>query len=51
MVSMDALIKKSESGAVKAEEAGFPELAATMRDGAKLFRELRDDLKRVGEGV
>ena len=48
MVSIDALIKKSKSGAVKAEEAGFPELAATMRDGAKLFRELRDDLKRVG---
>lgn len=51
MVSMDMLIRKSESDATKAEEAEFPELTATMRDGAKLFRELRDDFRRVGVQV
>lgn len=51
MVSMDVLIRKSESGAAKAEAAGFPELASTMRDGVKLFKELKNDFGWVGVEV
>ena len=51
MVTMDALIDKSDRCAKLAEELGLEEDASTYRKGNRLYKELKDDLARIGEKV
>ena len=51
MVTMDTLIDKSARCAKLAEELGLEEDASTYRKGNRLYKELKDDLARVGEKV
>ena len=49
MVTADTLIKKAERAA--AERIGMDDVAAAMRDDARLFKELKDDFRRFGEDI
>ena len=49
--SLDSLIRNSERCAKLAEEVGLDEYASTYRKGNRLYRELKDDLARIGEEV
>lgn len=51
MVTLDELIDKSDRCAKLAEELGPEEDASTYRNGNRLYKELKDDLARIGEKV
>lgn len=51
MVTLDELIDKSDRCAKLAEELGLEEDASTYRKGNRLYKELKDDLARIGEKV
>ena len=51
MVTLDALIDKSDRCARLAEELGLEEDASTYRKGNHLYREMKDYLVRIGEKV
>ena len=51
MVTIDALIDKSDRCAKLAEELGLEDDASTYRKGNRLYKELKDDLVRIGEKV
>ena len=51
MVKTDTLIERSEHTADLAERVGMDDIAAAFRDDARLFRELKDDFRRIGEDV
>ncbi len=51
MVTLDELIDKSDRCAKLAEELGLEEDASTYRNGNRLYKELKDDLARIGEKV
>lgn len=51
MVTLDALIDKSDRCAKLAEELGLDEDASTYRKGNRLYREMKDYLVRIEEKV
>lgn len=51
MVTADALIEKAERTAAAAERIGMDDIAAAMRDDARLFKELKDGFRRFGEDI
>ncbi len=51
MVTADTLIKKAERAASAAECIGMDDVAAAMRDDARLFKELKDGFRRFGEDI
>lgn len=50
MTSTDTLATRLERTAAKAEKVGLDDIAGTCREAARTYRELRDDLKKIGEG-
>ena len=48
MVTFDALIAKLDRYAMIAEELGLEEDASPYRKGNRLYKELKDDLVRIG---
>lgn len=46
MPTMNSLIKKAGEMAVLAESVGLDDMAAGLRAEARLFREIRDDLRK-----
>ena len=51
MVMADTLITKAERTAAAAERIGMDDIAAAMRDDARLFKELKDGFRRFGEDI
>lgn len=51
MVTLDALIDKSDQCAKLAEELGLDDDASTYRKGNHLYREIKDYLIRIEEKV
>ena len=51
MVTFDALIDKSDRYAMIAKELGLEENASPYRKGNRLYKELKDNLVRIGEKV
>ena len=51
VVTADTLIEKAERTASAAERIGMDDVAAAMRDDARLFKELKDGFRRLGEDI
>ena len=51
MVMADTLITKAERTAAAAERIGMDDIAAAMRDDARLFKELKDGFRKFGEDI